>query len=162
MNKWFIGALCATSLNVAAQVDRCTSQQKLELTAAYEEFRTASRGGDLKKIKILSSKAVSADIAKFEKTAPNSSVLARQMGAVMPALSGAKEVRCDYSGHRARFIIQTETVDRDSKKSIPVTSIVMFERTPASKWLVGDKAVTNPFSPQSPESLLQHEKLRLP
>lgn len=154
--------LCAVPFSALAQVDRCMAQQKSELSAVYEEFRSASRAGNLDQVKTLSTKAVSAEIAAFEKSAPNTSFLARQMGSVMPALSDAKDLRCELGGRRARFILQTEAVDRDSKKPIPITTIVMFERAARQQWLLGEKAMTNPFSPQSPESLLQHGKLRLP
>lgn len=154
--------LCTVSFSALAQVDRCTPGQESELSAIYDKFRSASRAGDLDQVKNLSTKAVSAEIAAFEKNAPNASSLARQMGSVMPALSEAKDVRCEFGGQRSRFIIRTEAFDRGSKKAIPITTIVMFERAAGQQWMVGEKAMTNPFSPQSPESLLQHEKLRLP
>lgn len=162
MKKFALILLCFGSINALAQTNRCIPQQQSELSVIYEQFRSASRAGDLNRVKALSSRSVSADITAFEKTAPSASDLARQMGFVMPPLSEAKDIRCEYRAQRARFIILTESLDRDSKKTIPITTIVVFERGSGATWLVGDKAMTNPFSPQSPEALLQHEKLRLP
>ncbi len=162
MKKSILVLLCFPLVSALAQTDRCKPQQQSELSASYQQFRSASRAGDLNQVKALSSRSVLPDITAFEKTATNASYLARQMGSVMPALAEAKDLRCELSGQRARFVILTQAVDRDSKNTIPITTIVMFERGPGAKWLVGEKAMTNPFSPQSPESLLQHEKLRLP
>lgn len=162
MKKFLLILLCYVSFNVQAQPTRCVPQQQSELSAVYEQFRLASRTGDLNRVKALSSRSVLADISVFEKTAPSASDLARQMGFVMPLLSEAKDTRCENSGQRARFVLLTESVDRESKKTIPITTVVMFERESGAKWLVGEKAMTNPFSPMSPEALLQHEKLRLP
>lgn len=162
MKESILILLCFFSINALAQPSRCLPQEQSELSVAYEQFRSASRAGDLNQVKMFSSRSVLADISEFEKAAPSASDLARQMGFVMPLLSEAKEIRCEISGQRARFVLLTESTDRESKKTIPITTVVMFWRESGTKWLVGEKAMTNPFSPQSPDELLRHEMLRLP
>ena len=117
----------------------------------------------------MSTSTVVSEIVKFEKTAPDTASLARQMSALLPELSSAKDLQCEYSQKRARLIIKTEAAEQVIKftqeerpsKVIPA-SVVMFEYVHGSKWLVGVKASTSPFSPEPIESLLKHEKLQLP
>jgi len=148
--------------NGVAQAGDCTAQQKREIVAAYESFRSASRAGNLSQVKKLSTNAVVSEIAKFEKSAPDAASLARQMSAFSPELSYAKDLRCEYSQERARLIIKTEAVQERPKKVIPVTSVVMFEHVQGPNWLVGEKGTTSLFSPEPAEPMLQHEKLQLP
>lgn len=148
---------------VAASVDAatCSPGQKSGMSTTYSAFRAASRAGDLKQVKALSSLHVASQIQSFEKTANNPAALARQMGGVMPEIATAKNVTCEHSGKRARLIIRTEAVS-DSGQRVPVWSVVMFEQVQGRAWLVGEKATTSPFTAQPVSDLLKFKELQLP
>jgi hypothetical protein len=139
----------------------CTAEQKDAVSTAYETFRSASRSGDLSRVKAMSTPAINGKIAAFEKSAPSATDLARMMGALSPALADGTNVHCEQRLRKARLLISTVTMDRSSGKKVPVTSVVMFEQGPGDKWLVGMKGSTSPFSAQPLETLLQHEEFRL-
>lgn len=169
MNKFTYVFLVSAMANDVAQAGDCTAQQKREIVATYESFRSASRAGNLSQVKELSTSAVVSEVVKFEKTAPDAASLARQMSAFLPGLSYAKDLQCEYSQKRARLIIKTETAEQvltftqeDRPSKVIPASVVMFEHVHGSKWLVGVKASTSPFSPEPIESLLKHEILQLP
>ncbi|MEW9898750.1 hypothetical protein ABWL39_08965 [Chitinivorax sp. PXF-14] len=112
-------------------------------------------------MKALSTPAVATEVASFEKSMPDKAALARQMGFVMPALDEAKTITCEAVNRKARLIVGTETVSETGKR-VPVSTVVMFEQGNAQAWLVGEKAMTDPFSGQSVNKLLQHPSLKLP
>ena len=144
-----------------ANAATCTAEQKKAVSAAYETFRSASRAGDLKRVKALSTATITGQIAAFEKTTPDSASLARMMGALSPALAEGTHIRCEQRQRKARLIIDTVAVNKSSGKQVPVASIVMFEQGHENAWLVGMKGSTTPFSAQPLETLLQHDAFRL-
>lgn len=145
----------------SAQGATCTPGQLSDLSTTYNAFRSATRAGDLKQVKALSSLDVAAQILSFEKTTDNPAALARQMGGVMPVLTTAKSVACERSGKRARLIVGTDAVS-ESGQRVPVWSVVMFEQGQGRGWLVGNKAATSPFTAQPVSVLLEHKELQLP
>ncbi len=149
-------------LSAIAKVSICTDAEKAEIFASYVKFRSASKAGDLRKVKALSTPAVAQQIADFERTVKDQSMLARQMGGFSPALEEAREVKCEISGKKSRLTIQSETKSQDKSAVVTrVFSVVMFEKA-GEGWLVGIKGSTNPFDSQPLESLLKHEQLQLP
>ena len=153
--------LACAGFAASAHAATCSPGQQSEMSTTYNAFRSASRAGDLKQVKALSSPDVATQIKSFEKNTSNLAALARQMGGVMPVLATAKSVACEYSGKKARLIISTEAVS-DSGQRVPVSSVVMFEQVRGRAWLVGDKATTSPFSAQPASELLKHKELQLP
>ena len=152
--------LVSSSANFA-EAAVCSSDQQSRIMATYTSFFSASRAGDLGRVKAMSSAGVVEQISRFEKAANNPATLARQMGGVMPALDTAKKVSCELAKEKARLIVETEATSGSGQR-VPVSSVVMFEHVQGRGWLVGDKATTNPFSAQPVGDLLKHPALHLP
>lgn len=163
MNKALVcGWALSVCVSAGAKVQSCTATEKSEISMSYENFRNASRAGDLAKVQIWSTSDVARQISEFEKTSGDKAALARQMGGVSPALADALGVTCETAGKKARLIVKTETRSGDKKSVVAdVFSVVMFERQNGS-WRVGVKASTSPFQTQSVDTLLVHQELRLP
>ena len=157
----FSSLLSVALFSGVAHAAICTAEQKEAVSTAYETFRSASRSGDLKQVKALSTEAITRQIVAFEKNAPSAASLARMMGALSPALAEGTDIRCEQRQRKARLIISTVAVDKSSGKQVPVASVVMFEQGHGNNWLVGMKGGTSPSSAQPLETLLQHDAFRL-
>lgn len=155
-----LGVVLMVSIGQAAEP--CKPDLTLKLTSVYEQHLAAAKDGDLSALKQTSTPSEAKDIALSEEH--NRDKLGPMIYAFSPRLGGAKEVKCEHAGDRARLIVTHDVTEESDAKTIGKRegfSAIMFQRV-GGDWKVGKRASTQPFATQPLADLLKHEALQLP